>query len=68
MKLPSSESCSPYLLEVFVVVDVLSLCGILQPVATDVLPHGIDDIRPLGRVDAQQASQFAGQLVLNRLE
>ncbi len=33
----------------------------------DVLPHGIDDVRACGCVDAQKSGQFAGQLVLHWL-
>ena len=56
------------LLEVFVVIDILPLSRILQSVATDVLPHSIDNIGSLGSVDPQQPRQLARQLVLDRLE
>ncbi len=55
------------LLEILVVVDVFPFCGILESIATYVLPHSIDDVRSLGRVNAQQTSKLAGQLILDRL-
>ncbi len=57
-----------YLLEVLVVVDELPLRGVLQSVAAYVLPHCVDDVGSLGRVDTQQPSKLTGQLVLDRLE
>ena len=57
-----------YLLEVLVVVDVLPLSGILESIAPYVLPDGIDDVRPLGSVDAKQTSQLTGQFVLDGLQ
>ena len=73
-----------HLLEVFIVVNVLSLLSVLQVVALrrervisahrrsqhtnlDVLPHGVDDGWPCGGVYSQEASQLAGQLVLEWL-
>lgn len=58
---------SQHLLEVFVVVDVFSLCRVLESVAAYVLPYGIDDVGPLGSVDTKKAGKFAGQLILDRL-
>ena len=57
----------PYLLEILVIVDVLSLRRILQPVASNILPHSIDDIRPLCRMNPQEACKLASKLVLDWL-
>lgn len=54
-------------MKVLVVVDVLAFGGVLEPIATNVLPNSIDDVRPLGCVDSQQPGKFAGELVLDWL-
>lgn len=47
--LPSTQT---HLLEVLVIVNVLPLSGVLQSVATDILPNSIDNVRTLGSMDA----------------
>lgn len=60
--------CLPHLLEVFVIIDVFAFRGILESIAPYVLPHSVDDVWPLSRMDTQQPGQLAGQFVLNRLQ
>lgn len=38
-----SDEGVPYLLEVFVTVDVLLVVHVLEPVGLDILPEGLDD-------------------------
>lgn len=58
----------PYLLEVFVAVDELTLMWVLQFVRLHILPQSLDDDRSGLGMNAQHACQSGVQLKLRRLQ
>lgn len=66
LALLSSFTC-PYLLQVFVTVDELSLMRVLEFMGLDILPQGLDDDRSGLGVDAQHTGQSGVQLELRWL-
>lgn len=62
----SSFTC-PYLLQVFVTVDELSLMRVLEFMGLDILPQGLDDDWSGLGVDAQHTGQSGVQLELRGL-
>lgn len=62
----SNFTC-PYLLQVFVTVDELSLMRVLEFMGLDILPQGLDDDRSGLGVDTQHTGQSGVQLELGGL-